>query len=253
MHKILESRNIKISLLFALIGSIASIFVAYYQISVFGEPTKQMIIEQLGSLKALIPLAALQGALITCLASLIGLKLAESTNLKLNAAWDRNAFIKAAIIGLATAFIIVGSDRFIFAPYLPTTIDSYAFSPIYFISGILYGGIVEEILLRLFAMSLFVFLIWKIFAKKQDRFNIPGWVYIASIFLASALFAVGHLPFTAQLMELSAPIIVRCFVLNGIGGIGFGFLYWKKGLTYSMVSHATTHVFMQALFMPILF
>lgn len=253
MERLLNSKNIRISLLLALIGGVASIFVAYYQISVFSESTKQLIIGQLGSLQALIPVAALQGALITCFTSFAGLKLAEHVNLKLNFTWDKGAFVQAVTIGFATAFIIVGSDRFIFAPYLPNTTTVYVFSPIYFIAGILYGGIVEEILLRLFVMSLFVFLLWKIFMKEKNNPAIPGRVYAIAIFLASALFATGHLPFTAQLMELSTPVIIRCFVLNGIGGIGFGFLYWKNGLTYSMLAHATAHVFMQALFMPMMF
>lgn len=253
MQKIVQSKNIKISLFFAFIGGVASIFVAYYQISMFSEITKQTIIEQLGSLQALVPLAALQGALITFFASLTGLKLAESINLQLNFIWDKIAFIQAGLIGFVTAFIISGSDRFIFSPYLPSAINDYAFSPIYFMSGILYGGIVEEILLRLLVMSFFVFLIWKIFAKQKDRLHIPAWTYITSIFLASILFAAGHLPFTAQTIGLSAPIVARCFILNGIGGIGFGYLYWKKGIAYSMIAHAATHVFMQALFMPIIF
>jgi hypothetical protein len=49
------------------------------------------------------------------------------------------------------------------------------------------------------------------------------------------------------------PIIIRAFVLNGIGGIGFGYLFWKKGLAYSMVAHGVTHIFMQLIFMPLMF
>jgi membrane protease YdiL (CAAX protease family) len=154
---------------------------------------------------------------------------------------------------LATALIIAGSDRFIFAEYLPSAITTYTFSPIYLISGVLYGGIIEEILLRLLVMSLFVLLLWKLFEKDKDSLCIPRWIYIAAIVLASALFAAGHLPFTIQTIGVSAPIIIRCFVLNGIGGIGFGYLYWKKGLAYSMAAHALTHVFMQVVFMPLFF
>lgn len=253
MQQVKQNKDFKISLIFTIIGIFASVCIAYYQISMFSESTKEIIIAQLGSVQALIPIAALQGALFTFIAAFAGLKTARKVNLNLNFTYNKSAFVTAILIGMATAFIITGSDRFIFAPYLPNTTGTYVFSPIYFVSGILYGGIIEEILLRLFTMSLLVLLLWKIFAKEKDRLHIPDRIYITAILLASILFATGHLPFTAQSIGLSAPVVARCFILNGIGGIGFGCLYWKKGLAYSMVAHAATHIFMQAVFMPVLF
>lgn len=253
MKKLLQSNDFKISLVFSAIGLIASICVAYYQISVFTEELRKEIISGFGSTQALILFAALQGAFLTFVSTLIGLKAAAKVNLKLHFKFNKNSAVLATFIALATAFIIVGSDRFIFAKYLPGTITTYVFSPIYLISGILYGGIIEEILLRLLVMSLFVLFLWKLFAKSKDNLNIPGWIYISAILLASALFAAGHIPFTIQSIGLSTPILIRCFVLNGLGGIGFGYLYWKKGLAYSMAAHALTHVFMQVVFMPLLF
>lgn len=253
MHKILQNKDLKTSLIFTTIGLIASICVGLYQISMFTEDIKQQIVSWLGSMEALIPIAAVQGALITFVSTFIGLKLARKVNLKLNFKFDKRALMLAILIGLATALIITGSDSFIFAKYLPSKITTYVFSPLYLITGILYGGIIEEILLRLLVMSLFVLVLWKLFAKSKDNLNIPSWIYIMAIILASTLFAAGHIPFTVQSIGLSTPILIRCFVLNGIGGIGFGYLYWKKGLAYSMYAHATTHVFMQVIFMPILF
>ena len=71
-------------------------------------------------------------------------------------------------------------------------------------------------------MSFFAFALWKIFSRGSDRKNIP---------------------FTAQVIGLSLPVLARTFLLNGIGGIGFGYLYWKRGLAYSICAHASTHVF----------
>jgi len=253
MKKILQNKDLKISLIFSLVGLIASIFVALYQISAFSESIEQQIVSQLGSMQALIPIAAAQGALITFLSTFIGLKLSRKVNLKLNFKFDKKALVLAILIGFATALIITVSDRFIFARYLPSKITNYVFSPIYFISGVLYGGIVEEILLRLLIMSLFVLMLWKLFVKSNDNMNIPNWIYISAIILAAILFAAGHIPFTAQSIGLSTPILIRGLILNGVGGLGFGYLYWRKGLAYSMLAHGTTHVFMQAIFMPILF
>lgn len=253
MQKILQNKDLKISFIFSFIGLVASICAGVYQISMLTENIKQQIVSQLGSMEALIPIAAVQGLLITFIATLIGVKLARKVNLKLNFKFEKKALVLAIVIGFATALIITGSDRFIFAKYLPSKITTYVFSPIYLITGVLYGGIIEEILLRLLVMSFFVLILWKLFAKSKDNLNIPNWIYITAIILASTLFAAGHIPFTEQLIGLSTPILIRCFVLNGVGGIGFGYLYWKKGLAYSMYAHAATHVFMQAIFMPILF
>lgn len=253
MEKAMKNKDLKVSLIFTFIGLIASIMAAIYQIPMLTDSLKQQIISQIGSIGALIPIAALQGVIITFIATFIGLKLARKANLKLNFEFDKIAVLFSILIGFVTAFILTVSDRFIFAKYLPTTITKYVFSPTYLISGVLYGGIIEEILLRLFVMTLFVMILWKLFARTKNSINIPNWTYIASIILSSILFAAGHLPLTIQSLGLSIPILIRCFVLNGIGGIGFGYLYWKKGLAYSIYAHAATHIFMQLIFMPILF
>lgn len=252
MGKILQNKDIRISLIFTLIGLIASLFAAMYQVSIFSQSIKQQIITQLGSIEALYAIAALQGALITFIAAFIGLKLAKKVNLKLNFQYDKKAMMPAVFIGLTVAFIITTSDKFIFAEYLPLQ-TAYVFSPTYFVAGILYGGIIEETLLRLLVMSLFVLILWKLFARSKDNMNIPSGIYSAAIVLAAALFAAGHIPVTIQTIGLSTPILIRCFVLNGIGGIGFGYLYWKHGLAYAMVAHAAAHVFMQLVFMPVFF
>ncbi len=253
MEKVIKNKDLKISFIFTFIGLVASVIAAMYQITMLTDSMKQQIISQLGSINALIPVAAVQGVLFTFIATFIGLKLARKVNLKLNFKFDKKALILSILIGFVTAFIITVSDRFIFAKYLPSTIIKYVFSPTYLLSGILYGGIIEEVLLRLFIMSLFVLILWKLFAKAKDYLNIPNRVYIFAIILSAILFAAGHLPLTIQTLGTSAPILIRCFILNGIGGIGFGYLYWKKGLSYSIYAHAITHIFMQVIFMPILF
>lgn len=107
MWKISHSKDLKLSLLFSALGLVASIFVVYYQISMFTENIKQAIISQLGSIQALIPIAALQGALITFIATFVGLKIARKVNLKLNFKFDKKSIVLATLIGLVTGLIIV--------------------------------------------------------------------------------------------------------------------------------------------------
>lgn len=108
-------------------------------------------------------------------------------------------------------------------------------------TSILYGGIIEEILLRFFMMTLLVFIIDKVFNRKNE--TVPVWIYIISNILSALLFAAGHLPATTALFGGLTPIIVfRCFLLNGSFGIVFGHLYRKYGIIYSMMSHAAVHI-----------
>jgi len=104
-----------------------------------------------------------------------------------------------------------------------------------------YGGIAEEVLLRLFLMSLLVWITFKIKKTKDGKPTIFGiWL---SIILAAILFGIGHLPATAQIVEnLNGIVIARAIVLNGIGGIAFGWLYWKKGLESAMIAHFSADI-----------
>jgi len=249
----MKNKDIKLSLIFTIIGLISGGLIGMFQVTTATEEFRQLMISQMGSIQLVIVIGAIQAAILTFISTFFGLKLARKVNLELNFKFNKDSFILSAIIGMVTALIISGSDKFIFAKYLPEQTQVYKFSPLYFLSSTTYGGIIEEVMLRLFVMSLIVFILWKAFVKSKDKLSIPNWVYISSIFIAAILFAAGHIPANDQLYGLSTPILIRCFLLNGIGGIGFGYLYWKKGLAYAISAHTLVHVFNQLIFMPIFF
>lgn len=108
-------------------------------------------------------------------------------------------------------------------------------------SAALYGGVMEELLMRLFLMSLLAFLGWKLFFRREKQS--PTGVIIAANVLAALLFAAGHLPVTVGVFGALTPLIlVRCFLLNGGFGLVFGRLYRKYGIQYAMLSHALLHI-----------
>jgi membrane protease YdiL (CAAX protease family) len=102
-----------------------------------------------------------------------------------------------------------------------------------------YGGITEEILMRLFFMTFILWIISKIIRIKGNVLenNLVMW---SSIIIATLLFGIGHLPITATLTALTPMVVIRALVLNGIGGLVFGWLYWKKGLEAAMIAHFST-------------
>ena len=98
-----------------------------------------------------------------------------------------------------------------------------------------FGGIDEEIELRLFALSLLVWLGRFLFKKPDGRPTATAF-WIANI-LAALLFGLGHLPAYSLLAPLTPLIVVRAVVLNGLLGLAFGYLYWTRGLESAMLSH----------------
>jgi membrane protease YdiL (CAAX protease family) len=160
----------------------------------------------------------------------------------------KNILVKSVLIGAVTAIIIYVLDIiFTFLGAAISTHQSYA--PIWQkLLASVYGGVTEEILLRLFLMTFFIWIGTKLFKQAQPtKIGI-----IISIFLAAVIFGLGHLPITASLVELNLIIIGRAIILNGVGGVVFGWLFWKKGLESAMIAHFTADIFLLTL-LPLLF
>jgi membrane protease YdiL (CAAX protease family) len=141
-------------------------------------------------------------------------------------------------LGILAGVLIIGFD-FIFNRFM----EPIAFEDVPLWQGFLgsfYGGIVEEILLRLFLVTLIVWLLWK-FSKPRAGGPTTTSVWIA-IIGAAIIFGLGHLPATALITAITPLVIARAIVLNGIGGIIFGWLYWKKGLESAIIAHFTADV-----------
>ena len=98
-----------------------------------------------------------------------------------------------------------------------------------------YGGIDEEVLTRLFLLTLFAWLGVRIFQKQKVRLA-PATFWIANV-AAAVLFGLGHLPAASRVMQITPEVVVVALALNGIAAIPFGYLYWKRGLESAMVAH----------------
>jgi hypothetical protein len=108
-----------------------------------------------------------------------------------------------------------------------------------------YGGLCEEILMRLFLLSLVAWLLGK-FWKTPSGFPASGAFWIANILVAVA-FGAGHLPLASQLTVLTPLLVTIVISLNGIVGLGFGYLYWKRGLESAMLAHFSTDIILHVL------
>lgn len=144
-------------------------------------------------------------------------------------------------LGIAVGTTIFVLDRFIFSIVVePITVFQEA-PPIWTrLLVSFYGGVGEEIAMRLFLTTLVVWITYKC-KRTENGMPTHAGVWLA-IILISILFGLGHLPMTARFTEITSIVVLRAIILNGIAGITFGWLYWKKGLEAAMISHFTTDI-----------
>jgi hypothetical protein len=145
----------------------------------------------------------------------------------------------AAAIGLATGLAIRAIDANFYAGLVQIEQP-----PLWTrMLAALYGGINEEVLLRFFGMSVIAALLGAIAGQRP-----PGpalrWI---SVILAALLFAAGHLSMTVLAAPLSVSMVARALLLNGIAGIVFGWLTWKRGLEAAIVAHVFADIALHVL------
>lgn len=226
------------------IAVIAGFFTCMYQIGLYSPEILEDAVAQIGSKEMLVLVCIIQVLIYTFLCSFFGYILSEKVSL-----WKPLRFEKSMIMSTLLVSFILGIlfslDYWTFGNLLPKIKEATASGMTLngIVASILYGGIIEEIMLRMFLMSLIVFIMWKLFFRNTDREHIPTVVFIVANIIAALLFAAGHLPATINIFgELTPLILFRCFLLNAGFGLVFGRLYRKYGIWYAMLSHATVHI-----------
>lgn len=102
---------------------------------------------------------------------------------------------------------------------------------------VLWGGITEELIMRWGALSLLTLVLWRVSRKGKKRPS-PTIVWSAIVVVA-LLFGALHLPtVAANYGGLTAELIVLFGGGNAIGGIAFGWLFWRYSLEAAMIAHA---------------
>ena len=233
----------KTLLFFAIMGLVGGFFVGIYMLDSYPVEIQQQILEQgiTGPILGLV--SALQYAGYGFILGFFGILFGKKTGLwKDERTLDKKPMIVTTIGAIVGGLVLILSDLLFFGNHVEAIMNSYAVKPslAYIIGAVMVGGVIEEVMLRLFMMSLIALILHKLFGKKNEKPTVA--VLVLANIVAALLFAVGHLPATETLMGLSPMIIFRCFLLNGGFGLLFGYLYRKYGLRYSMIAHAGCHV-----------
>ena len=199
-----------------------------------------------------------QSSLLFAVLTFIGLKLSGNLGFQMpilekfvakeKIDFNAGSIIKTSVLlGSLTGIAIISFD-FIISQFGLESIFKEISVPIWqgFLASF-YGGISEEIVMRLFFMTFIVWLLSKIIKPKAKIIenNLIVWT---AIIIAALLFGVGHLPITSELVTITPLIIFRALLLNGIAGIVFGWLYWKKGLESAMIAHFSADIIIYVCF-----
>lgn len=131
---------------------------------------------------------------------------------------------------------------FLFQPWIPKSLHFTVESRdlLTTISGIFYGGIVEELLSRWGLMTLIIWLGWRFLQRRQGSPK-EGIIWVSSI-LTALLFALGHLGSITIVAPITSLVLLRTLLLNGLIGVVLGWIFWKRGLEPSMIVHAFFHI-----------
>lgn len=236
-------KHFKTLVFFGLTGLIGGFFVGVYQLDSYPEEIRQQILSQGLNDVLLGLLCAVQYATYGIVLGAIGMILGEKTGLfKNEKALTKKALIVASLIAVISGLSMILFDLLWFGKVSEAIMESYATKPsfAFIVGAVICGGVTEEVMLRLFMMTLAAFILHKIFGKGREMPS-PAIIVVANV-ASSLLFAAGHLPTTAVLFGLTPLIVFRCFLLNGGIGILLGWLYHRYGLRYSMIAHAGAHV-----------
>ena len=219
------------------VALIAGYFVTGYQLEILDPALYEEALAQLGSAWVLTVIAMVQTLGYALFCGVLGYILAQKTGLMKPIRFAKKPLL--VTLGLSLAFgVLFSLDYWTFGAMMPELrngLDSISLNN--WLASILYGGIVEELMLRLFFMSLIAWILQKLLKKQTTG------ILIAANGIAALLFAAGHLPATLMTFGSLTPMLLfRCFLLNGGFGLFFGWLYRKHGIQYAMIAHATLHI-----------
>ena len=225
------------------IAIVGGYFTGVYGWAELTDDVKRQILTQIGNNQNLYYLiVTLQTLLYALILGFFGYILSDKIGLMKPIRFGKRPIIVTVGMTLFTGLVLC-MDLFYFKNHVPQVAVMYQEKPsfAYWMGSVLYGGVIEEVMLRLFMMSLIAFLAWKLFFRGEA--NPPTGVIVTANIIAALLFAAGHLPSTVQMFgEITPMILLRCFLLNGAGGLVFGYLYRKYGIQYSMMAHAGAHI-----------
>ena len=238
----------KTLLFFVFMGLFGGFCVGLFMMDSYPAEIQQEILAQGVTRPLLGVISAVQYAGYGLILGAVGIWLGKKVGLwKDEKSFEKKPVMAAVIVSVIGGMAMILLDVFIFGKFSQPIRDSYLAKPslVFSLGSVTCGGVIEEVMLRLFLMSGVAYLLHLIFERGKKK--TASAILMISNIIAALLFAAGHLPATAMLLGLSPMILFRCFLLNGGIGLLFGWLYRKYGLRYAMVAHGGCHIVSKAI------
>jgi len=243
----MKKQNILLGIVLFILGFIGILSILTMKLPI-PEETMKLLLEKLTANQIKL-VTLINPTIMLAIAIVIGVILYKKVNLKVpiieglitrESNWNLKPIIKYGIIGGLIGGILITLISFIFHPFLPNEfIELGENMKLSLATRFLYGGFTEEILLRFGFMTLIVWVASKIIKNGKNS------IYWIGILISSILFAFGHFPIVFQAVENpSISLFAYILIGNSIGGIIFGWLYWKKGLESAFIAHIFAHIIM---------
>ena len=209
------------------------------------ELNKQNVTKEMVSISTMFQYGILFGLILAG----AGIVTAKKVDLWKRFEFNKKAAITTAVISVVSALLLFPGDKLIFGSFNSWVNDLYTVTPTIekILGETLVGGIIEEVMMRLFLMSLLVLIGSKVFNK--DKKDIPEKIYVTANVISALLFAAGHIPATIAMTALTPVLLLRCFIFNGGLGLCFGYLYRKYNLGCAMIAHGAAHLISDILMM----
>jgi Type II CAAX prenyl endopeptidase Rce1-like len=236
----------KYAIALSLVSIVGCILVVPFSADLLGQTETQPFVKAL--MPIIMTIEVVIESVLSLLMILLGLGLGRSLGLVWPPldGWDsgtdrsrrfRWALVLATVLGVISGAAIIGLGHAM-DPLLKS--DKPITMPSWWVCLIasLGAGIREEVWLRLGVMTFFVWV-----GVKLTRRTAPDAVTIwAANLLACVLFGAMHLPQAFAFFGVQAPLVAYVLIANGVPGLVFGWLYWRKGIIAAMVSHAVADI-----------
>ena len=153
------------------------------------------------------------------------------------------------VLGLATPLLMLGIDQVLFGGASLQRVRDLGSQPLGFrLLVVLYSGVTEELLYRLFLASLVAWLAHVAlsgFTRQAEPRAFAQWL---GILVAAVLFGLAHV---GNLPDVANPVL-RAVTINGVAGVVLGWLYWWRGLEMAMLTHMVAIVVLYIAIPPFL-
>jgi Type II CAAX prenyl endopeptidase Rce1-like len=148
----------------------------------------------------------------------------------------------AVILGAGAGALLLMAD-FLFLPYWPRPLLDMTLrtTPLDNFLASFYGGINEELLMRLFGLSALAWLFSLVFRTAAGTPTLTA-LWIANVIM-TIVFGLGHLPALKKTAgTISRVMFARSLILNAPIGLLCGWLFWTYGIEAAIVAHFSADI-----------